>query len=92
MPFAAFVAAPDPAGACDPAWRLGQQRPARRPTTCSPSSRTYDRAKLTGASNMTRHSDPVIDDLLARGAATMDDEEREAIWREAVAYYADRSR
>jgi peptide/nickel transport system substrate-binding protein len=49
---------------------------------------TYDRAKLTGASNMTRHSDPVIDDLLARGAATMDDEAREAIWREAVAYYA----
>ena len=49
---------------------------------------TYDRAKLTGASNMTRHSDPVIDDLPGRGAATMDDEAREAIWREAVAYYA----
>lgn len=49
---------------------------------------THDRAKLTGASNMTRLSDPVIDGFLARGAATMDDEAREAIWREAVAYYA----
>jgi peptide/nickel transport system substrate-binding protein len=50
---------------------------------------TFDRQKLTGASNMTRHSDPKLDDYLARGSATMDDEAREAIWREAVAYYAD---
>ncbi|MDI3305559.1 MAG: ABC transporter substrate-binding protein [Acetobacteraceae bacterium] len=50
---------------------------------------THDRQKLTGPSNMTRHSDPRIDELLARGAATMDDEAREAIWREAVAYYAE---
>ncbi|MBC4015955.1 ABC transporter substrate-binding protein [Siccirubricoccus deserti] len=50
---------------------------------------SYDRQKLTGASNMTRHSDPVIDDFVARGAATMDEERREAIWREAVAYYAE---
>lgn len=50
---------------------------------------TYDRQKLTGPANMTRHSDPKIDALLARGAATMDDETREAIWREAVAYYAE---
>ncbi len=49
---------------------------------------TFDRAKLTGPSNMTRHSDPVIDDFLARGSATMDDEAREGLWREAVAYYA----
>ena len=34
------------------------------------------------------YSDPVIDGLLARGSATMDDEAREAIWRDAVAYYA----
>ncbi len=50
---------------------------------------THDRQKLTGPANMTRHSDPKIDELLARGAATMDDEAREAIWREAVAYYAE---
>jgi peptide/nickel transport system substrate-binding protein len=50
---------------------------------------TFDRQKLTGASNMTRHSDPKIDDFLARGSATMDDEAREVIWREAVAYYAE---
>ncbi|MCO6418085.1 ABC transporter substrate-binding protein, partial [Siccirubricoccus sp. KC 17139] len=51
---------------------------------------TYDRAKLTGPSNMTRHSDPDFDALLARGAATMDDEVREGIWRQAVALYAER--
>ena len=50
---------------------------------------TYDRQKLTGASNMTRHSDPRFDALLARGAATMDDAAREAVWREAVALYAE---
>jgi len=50
---------------------------------------TFDRQKLTGASNMTRHSDPRLDDLLARGSATLDDERREAIWKEAVAYYAE---
>lgn len=50
---------------------------------------TYDRSRLTGASNMTRHSDPRIDDFVARGSATMDDEMREAIWKEAVAYYAE---
>jgi peptide/nickel transport system substrate-binding protein len=50
---------------------------------------TFDRAKLTGASNMTRHSDPRLDEFLARGSATMDDEQREAIWKEAVAYYAE---
>ena len=50
---------------------------------------TFDRQKLTGASNMTRHSDPRFDALLARGAATMDDAAREAVWREAVALYAE---
>ncbi len=50
---------------------------------------TFDRAKLTGASNMTRHSDPRLDAFLARGSATMDDERREAIWKEATAYYAE---
>lgn len=50
---------------------------------------TYDRQRLTGAANMSRYSDPRIDEYLVRGAATMDDETREAIWREAVAYYAE---
>jgi peptide/nickel transport system substrate-binding protein len=50
---------------------------------------TYDRQKLTGPSNMTRHSDPRFDALLLRGAATMDDAAREATWREAVALYAE---
>jgi peptide/nickel transport system substrate-binding protein len=50
---------------------------------------TFDRAKLTGASNMTRHSDPRLDDFLARGSATMDDRQREAIWQAATAYYAE---
>ncbi|MBR0665619.1 ABC transporter substrate-binding protein [Roseomonas hellenica] len=50
---------------------------------------TYDRQRLTGAANMSRYSDPRMDEYLVRGAATMDDEAREAIWREAVAYYAE---
>ncbi len=50
---------------------------------------TYDRQRLTGAANMSRHSDPRIDDFVVRGAATMDEEARETIWREAVAYYAE---
>ena len=50
---------------------------------------TFDRQKLTGASNMTRHSDPRFDALLVRGAATMDDAAREAVWREAVTLYAE---
>ncbi|HEY4251710.1 MAG TPA: ABC transporter substrate-binding protein [Roseomonas sp.] len=48
---------------------------------------TYDRQRLTGAANMSRYSDPRIDDFLVRGAATMDDAAREQIWRDAVAYY-----
>ncbi len=51
---------------------------------------TYDRQKLTGASNMTRHSDPTLDAMVERANATLDDERREALLREAVAYFADR--
>ena len=43
---------------------------------------THDRQRLTGAANMTRHSDPGLDALLRCGSSTMDDE---AVWREAVA-------
>ncbi len=50
---------------------------------------THDRARLTGAANMSRHSDPRIDEFVMRGAATMDAEAREAIWREAIGYYAE---
>ena len=51
---------------------------------------THDRQRLTGAANMTRHSDPRLDEMVLRGAAIMDEERREAAWREAVAYYAER--
>jgi peptide/nickel transport system substrate-binding protein len=51
---------------------------------------THDRQRLTGAANMTRHSDPRLDDMVLRGAAIMDEERREAAWREAVASYAER--
>ncbi|MES2713157.1 MAG: ABC transporter substrate-binding protein, partial [Pseudomonadota bacterium] len=50
---------------------------------------TYDRARLTGAGNMSRHSDPRVDEFLVRSNAIMDAEAREAVLRDAVAYYAD---
>jgi peptide/nickel transport system substrate-binding protein len=51
---------------------------------------THDRQRLTGAANMTRHSDPRLDDAVLRGSAIMDEERREAAWRDAVASYAER--
>ena len=39
---------------------------------------------------MTRHSDPRLDEMVLRASAIMDEERREAAWREAVAYYAER--
>ena len=51
---------------------------------------THDRQRLTGAANMTRHSDPRLDGMVLRAVAIMDEERREAAWREAVTYYADR--
>jgi peptide/nickel transport system substrate-binding protein len=51
---------------------------------------THDRQRLTGAANMTRHSDPRLDEMVLRGSAIMDEERREAAWREAVASYAER--
>lgn len=50
---------------------------------------THDRARLTGAANMWRYSDPKLDAMTARAAATLDDAEREALLQEAVAYYAE---
>ncbi|MFC4167174.1 ABC transporter substrate-binding protein [Teichococcus aestuarii] len=50
---------------------------------------TYDRARLSGAANMWRYSDPKLDEMTARAAATLDDAGREALLREAVAYYAE---
>ena len=49
---------------------------------------TNNRQLLTGANNNARFSSPVFDALAARGSSTLDDAAREAIWREAVALYA----
>ncbi len=51
---------------------------------------TADRERLTGPANMTRHSDAEIDALVARASATMDDAERERLWREATRLYDQR--
>jgi peptide/nickel transport system substrate-binding protein len=50
---------------------------------------TYDRARLTGAGNMSRHSDPRIDDYLVRANAIMVADAREGLLREAIGYYAE---
>ncbi|WP_421995744.1 ABC transporter substrate-binding protein [Roseococcus sp.] len=46
---------------------------------------SYDRAKLTGANNAGRYSNPAVDALTARASVEMDDARREALWHEAVA-------
>ncbi len=50
---------------------------------------SYSRERLTGANNNGRYSNPWFDDMTARASATMDDGAREALWREAVARFAD---
>jgi peptide/nickel transport system substrate-binding protein len=45
---------------------------------------TYDREKRTGASNSGRYSNPQLDALTERAAATIDDPAREALLREGV--------
>ncbi len=45
---------------------------------------TFDREKRTGASNAGRYSNPDLDALTARAAATIDDKAREQLLREAV--------
>lgn len=45
---------------------------------------TYDREKRTGASNSGRYSNPDLDALTERAAATIDDPTREALLRESV--------
>ncbi len=45
---------------------------------------TYDRAKLTGASNAGRYSNPALDALTERAVATLDDTQRAAQLREGV--------
>lgn len=50
---------------------------------------SFDRARRTGASNMSRYSNTVLDALVARGAATLDDPAREAIWHQATALVAE---
>jgi len=51
---------------------------------------THDRQRLTGASNMTRHSDPRLDGMVLHASTIMDEERREGAWRDAVAYYTER--
>jgi peptide/nickel transport system substrate-binding protein len=50
---------------------------------------TASRERRWGAVNRAGHSDPVLDALVAQGVATLDDEQREAIWRTAVRRVAD---
>ncbi len=45
---------------------------------------TYDRAKLTGASNVGRYSNPALDALTERAVATLDNDQRAAQLREGV--------
>ena len=45
---------------------------------------TFDREKRTGASNAGRYSNPELDALTARAAATIDDKAREAMLQQAV--------
>jgi peptide/nickel transport system substrate-binding protein len=45
---------------------------------------TFDREKRTGASNSGRYSNPALDELTSRAAATIDDEKREQMLRDAV--------
>jgi peptide/nickel transport system substrate-binding protein len=46
---------------------------------------TFDRERRLGASNNSRHSNPALDALLGRAAATLDDGAREKLLQEAVA-------
>jgi peptide/nickel transport system substrate-binding protein len=50
---------------------------------------SYDRNRLTGANNNGRHSNAWFDEMTARATGTMDDAAREALWREAVARFAE---
>jgi len=50
---------------------------------------TYDRAKRRGASNSSRHSNPALDALTEQAVATLDDEKREALLRDAVKMVSD---
>lgn len=50
---------------------------------------TQSRERRWGATNRGGHSDPVLDALIARGVATLDDAAREAVWREAARRVAD---
>jgi len=45
---------------------------------------TFDRERRTGASNNGRYSNPALDALTARAVSTIDDEQREAMLRDAV--------
>lgn len=50
---------------------------------------TYDRERRRGAANSSRYSNPALDTLTERAAATLDDPQREAMLRDAVRIVAD---
>jgi peptide/nickel transport system substrate-binding protein len=50
---------------------------------------SHDRQRLTGANNNARYSSPRFDAFIAEASATMDEEQREAMWREAVRMFAE---
>jgi peptide/nickel transport system substrate-binding protein len=50
---------------------------------------TYDRERRRGASNSARYSNPALDTLAERAAATIDDEARERLLQEAVKMVSD---
>jgi peptide/nickel transport system substrate-binding protein len=50
---------------------------------------TYDRERRRGAANSSRYSNPQLDALTERAVATLDDTQREALLRQAVAMVAE---
>lgn len=50
---------------------------------------TNDRQRLTGANNNARYTNPFFDRFIAQASATMDEERREAMWKDAVAMFAE---
>ena len=77
LPWASFSARAGAAGIRHPPGRLGQ-RDRRGELLLVNILGTYDREKRTGATNPGRYSNPELDALTERAAATIDDETREA--------------
>lgn len=52
---------------------------------------TASRERRWGATNRGGHSDAVLDEMIARGVATLDDAAREAVWHEATRRVAEQA-